>query len=165
MAGFVKLDGGILNSTLWLDRDARDVFITALLMAEPHEFREPAAQLEVASLEATGWEVPAGWYGFVQAAGVGILARAGVAPDIGIAALARMGRPEPESRSSAFDGRRLVRVDGGFVVLNYVKYRERDYTAADRQARWRARKATAAAKDAKDDVRLGRAASRDPGTT
>lgn len=161
MSGFVKLDGGILNSTLWLDRDARDVFITALLMAEPHELRGPTPQLEVASIEPTGWQVPPGWYGFIPAAGVGILARAGVSPDIGIPALVRMGRPEPESRSSAFDGRRLVRVDGGFVVLNYLKYRERDYTAAERQARWRARKTTARTGEAVEDARLGRLAARE----
>src|SRR3990167_930952 len=37
---FVKLDCGILDSTLWFDRDARDVFLTALLMAVPYEVRE-----------------------------------------------------------------------------------------------------------------------------
>ena len=44
---FVKLDTGILNSTLWMDRAAREVFITALLMAEPMEIPKPMEQLEV----------------------------------------------------------------------------------------------------------------------
>jgi hypothetical protein len=34
----------------------------------------------------------------------------------------------------------MARIDGGYVVLNYMKYRERDYTAADRQRRYRLRK-------------------------
>jgi hypothetical protein len=34
----------------------------------------------------------------------------------------------------------LVRVDGGFLVLNFMKYRDKDHTAAERQARLRARR-------------------------
>ena len=33
----------------------------------------------------------------------------------------------------------MVRIDGGFIVLNYQAYRERDYTAAKRQRRFRQR--------------------------
>lgn len=140
MAGFVKLDAGMLDSTVWFDRDVRDVFITALLMAELREFRQPVPQLEVNSLEHTGWEVPPGWYGVAHAASIGIVNRAGVSIDRGMAALVKMGQPEPESRSSEFEGRRLVRVNGGFVVLNYLRYRDKDYGAAERMARFRARK-------------------------
>ena len=136
---FVKLDCGILNSTLWFERDAREVFITALLMAEPFELREPTAQISVDSLEPTGWTVPAGWYGFVPAAGIGIIHRARVDETTGRAALAQLGSPEISSRSPEFDGRRLVRIDGGYLVLNFIKYREKDATAADRQRRWRER--------------------------
>ncbi len=137
---FVKLDCGILNSTLWFERTAREIFITALLMAEPFETLEPMPQIAIGSLDYTGWEVPAGWYGFVAAAGIGILHRAGVdeGPD-GMSALASLGEPESTSRSPEFDGRRLVRVDGGFLVLNFIKYREKDSTTAERSRRWRAR--------------------------
>jgi hypothetical protein len=137
---FVKLDCCILDSTLWIDCVARDVFITALLMAEPMELPEPMAQLEVNTLKETGWEVPAGWYGFVRAAGVGIINRARVGETAGKAALERLGSPEPDSRSEAFAGRRLVRVNGGYVILNYMTYRERDYTTAERSRRYRAKK-------------------------
>ena len=137
---FVKLDCGILNSTLWFEREAREVFITALLMAEPRELLDPSPQIAIGSLDFTGWVVPAGWYGFVEAAGVGILARAQVSSDVGMLALERLGSPDVSSRSADFDGRRLVRVDGGFVVLNYMKYRERDYTGAERSRRYRLRK-------------------------
>ena len=34
----------------------------------------------------------------------------------------------------------MVRVDGGFVILNYMKYRDRDYTAAKRQKALRERR-------------------------
>ncbi len=144
---FVKLDCGILNSTLWFEREVREVFITALLMAEPLEITEPMPQIAIGSLDYTGWSVPPGWYGFVAAASVGIIHQAQVPQDLGIAALTRLGEPEQSSRSKEFDGRRLVRVDGGFVVLNFMKYRDRDYTAALRSARYRKRKLEKAALD------------------
>ncbi len=141
---FVKLDCGILNSTLWIDRAARELFITALLMAEPYELLEPMPQIAIGSLDYTGWTVPPGWYGFVEAAGPGIVYRAGLDDrgamyEAAMQALARLGEPEPQSRSQAFDGRRLVRVDGGFIVLNFINYREKDSTTAERSRRWRER--------------------------
>lgn len=137
---FVKLDCGILDSTIWFDREAREVFITALLMAEPREFQDPQPQIEIRSLENTGWEVPPGWYGFVPASSLGIIHRAKVTEEAGLTALERLSSPEQESRTPDFEGRRLVRVDGGFIVLNYIKYRERDHSSAERSRRYRARK-------------------------
>jgi hypothetical protein len=137
---FVKLDCGILNSTLWVEREPRDVFITALLMAVPFEVTVPMPQYRVDSIEKTGFVVPPGWYGFVEAAGPGIVRRAIADPVLGMEALARLGEPDLESRSSDFDGRRLVRVDGGYIILNYMKYRDKDNTAAVRQKRYRDRK-------------------------
>lgn len=136
---FVKLDCGILNSTLWVEREPRDVFLTALLMAVPRELTEPMPQFKVDAIEPTGFIVPPGWYGFVEAAGPGIVRRSMAEMEPGMKALAKLGEPDLESRSSDFDGRRLVRVDGGFVVLNYMKYRDKDNTAAVRQARYRER--------------------------
>jgi hypothetical protein len=136
---FVKIDCGILNSTLWFDREAREVFMTALLMAEPQDFPEPIPQLRVDALKETGWSAPAGWYGFVPASGPGIIDRAKVSQDDGRKALIRLGEPEKNSRSPEFGGRRLIRINGGYLVLNYMKYRERDYTAAERQKRYRDR--------------------------
>ena len=136
---FVKLDCGILNSTLWIDRYARELFITALLMAEPFELTESTPQIEPRSLDLTGWEVPPGWYGFVPAAGVGIIDRAKIEQEFGMLALERLGSPEPDSRSSEFEGRRLVRINGGYLVLNFMRYRDRDYTTAERSKRYRER--------------------------
>jgi hypothetical protein len=141
---YVKLDCGILNSTLWVDRESREVFITALLMAEPKEYAQPIPQYAVRDLSLTGWQAPPGWYGFVPAAGVGIINRAGISRDAGLDALERLGSPEAESRSNDFDGRRMIRVNGGYLLLNYMRYRDMDHSAAERQRRLRARRALAA---------------------
>lgn len=134
---FVKLDCGILNSTLWFNREQREIFLTALLMAVPREMVDPVPQYRVNQIELTGFVAPPGWYGFVEAAGPGIVNRALVAQDSGYAALEALGEPDKESRSKAFEGRRLIRVDGGYLVLNYMAYRERDYGNAERCKRYR----------------------------
>jgi len=140
---FVKLDCNILNSSLWIDRDAREVFITALLMAVPYDLDEETQEYGIGSNEPTGWMVPPGEYGFVAAASVGICRQACVEEDKGMAALIRLAQPEPDSRTPSFDGRRMVRVDGGFVILNFRKYRDKDHTAAARQRRYREKKRNA----------------------
>lgn len=137
---FVKLDTGILDSTLWIERDVREVFITALLMAEPKEFEAPNRQIKIGELEFSDFEAPPGWYGFVPAASLGIINRAGVEREAGMDALRKLGEPEIESRSKEFEGRRMIRVNGGFLILNYMKYRDKDHTAAERQRRLRDRK-------------------------
>lgn len=136
---FVKLDCTILRSTIWMDRPAREVFITALLMAEPREFTESVEQLRVGAIEPTGWSAPPGWYGFVPAAGPGIVGAALLPQDEGMAALERLGSPDPESRSQAHGGRRMIRIDGGYLVLNYMKHRDKDHTSPLRSARYRER--------------------------
>lgn len=159
---FVKLDTGILDSTLWMDREARECFVTALLMAVPQEFEAPIQQIEVRSLSHTDFAAPAGWYGFVPAAGIAIVRRAGIAEiERGFAALERLGAPEVESRSPEFDGRRLIRIDGGYLVLNYMKYRDRDYTGAERARRYRERhKEIASRRDVPSSRRDGTVTSR-----
>lgn len=137
---FVKLDCGMLDSTIWVDREARELFVTALLMATPHEIREPMETIQVDSLEPGGYTVPVGWYGFVHAAGTGIIARAGMDKEDGIEALGRLSSPEDESRTPDHGGRRMVRVNGGYVVLNFDKYRQKDHTGAERSKRYRERK-------------------------
>ncbi len=138
---FVKLDCGVLDSSLWVDRVSRELFITALLMAVPWELTEPMEQIEIGSLANTGFVVPPGWYGFVQAAAPGLIRRALVDDmESGMEGLKRLSSPDPLSRSQEYEGRRIARVDGGFIILNFAKYRDRDYTAADRARRYRERK-------------------------
>ena len=160
MAGFVKLDRGLIASTGWADVNTRCIWITALLLAELYEVREPTPQLELTSLDETGWMVPPGWYGKVPAASTGIIRLAGIDQEKGMAALERMGKPEPESRSQEFDGRRLVRINGGFLALNYANHIARDHTSAERQARWRARNA-APRPDVAEEMRIARMAVRE----
>jgi len=136
---FVKLKKSILNSTVWMDRDVRDVWITALLMADLHELREPTPTIRVASLQRDPFVVPAGWYGFVPAASTGIIRMAGMPTKAGMKALQTLASPDPESRTPDHGGRRLVRVDGGFIVLTYDKHRQKDETAAERMRRYRDR--------------------------
>jgi hypothetical protein len=138
--GFVKLDTGLLDSSLWDDKVARDVFLTALLMSLPFEATDPIQALELHQLVTSGFVVPPGWYGMVESSGKGIVRRSLSDLDEGMAALERLGAPDPASRSSAFDGRRLVRVGRGFLVLNFFVYRDRDYTSAVRSKRYRDRK-------------------------
>ena len=145
--GFVKLDSGFLESTLWEDKVAREVFLTALLMALPYEVTDPIPALAVRSLAETGFTVPPGWYGMVESSGIGLVRRSLADRDEGMAALERLGAPDPESRSRAFDGRRLVRVESGLIVLNFIRYRDRDYTAAVRSQRYRDRKKELASRE------------------
>lgn len=137
---FVKLDCGLLDSSLWIDREGRELFITALLMAVPHEVLSGMEQIEVDSLEKSGFVVPPGWYGLVRAAGSAIIHRSMMEMEMGMAALRRLGAPDADSRTLDFEGRRMIRVDGGFLILNYLKYREKDHTTAERSKRYRERK-------------------------
>ena len=137
---FVKLDCGILDSTLWPDRNAREIFITSLLMAEPFEILDDMQTIKIRSLDDGGYLVPKGWYGFVPAASTGIARRAGLEFESALDALERLASPEPESRTPDHEGRRMVRVDGGFLILNFDLYRRKDHTAAMRSKRYRERK-------------------------
>lgn len=46
----------------------------------------------------------------------------------------------------------MIRIDGGYLILNFIKYRERDYTAAERSKRYRERKASHAVALSRHDV-------------
>lgn len=158
---FVKLDAGILESTLWMQRDQRDVFITALLMTKPTKFGTTVEQIAQDSTQPTGYTLPAGWYGFVASSGAGIVRRACLPHADGMAALRALTEPDPESRSTAYEGRRMLRVDGGYIVLNYMHYRERrdeeDRREQNRIAKQnsRARAAQAKAPEPRAEVMTG----------
>lgn len=136
---FVKLDTKILNSTTWMDPDGCKVFITALLLAEPHELREETPTINVHDTNQAEFVVPAGWYGFVRAAGPAIAHQAMIEEARGMAALQRLADPDPGSRTPDHEGRRMVRIAGGYLILNYMAHRDRDHSVAERQARFRAR--------------------------
>lgn len=140
---FVKLDTNILDSSLWSAHDARSVFITMLLMAVPRQFDEPQHVLALDSTASANWSLPSGWYGFVGASASGILRRCGIDFAAGMAALDKLSSPDDESRTPDYDGRRIARIDGGFLVLNYMRYRDHDHGAAERMRRYRERQRAA----------------------
>lgn len=137
--GYVKLDECIMSSSLWDDLDGTRVFVTALLMAKPRRVGEPMAGIAVRSMEETGFVVPAGDYGWIEASGVGLVHQSRLEREAGLAALERLCGPDVDSKDTDWEGRRLARVRGGYVVLNFEKYREKDHTAAERKRRQRAR--------------------------
>lgn len=111
---YVKLDCDILDSSLWVeDLTVRVVFITMLAMADSE--------------------------GFCRATAPGIARRGNMLlADVRVA-LEVLQQPDPDSRTPARDGRRIQRMDGGYLVLNYLLYRDKDFGAALRMRRYRER--------------------------
>lgn len=140
---FVKVDTAILDSSVWSPRDLRSLFLTALFMAKPYNLKKPTPQLCVRSLEPTGWIVPPGEYGIVEAAGSRIIERDGQTLEGGLPMLEQLGERDDDSKNPEYDGRRIVRVAGGYLVLNFRLYRDKDYTAATRMRRLRERQRSA----------------------
>lgn len=111
---FVKIDTGILDSSIWCEStDTRLCWICLLVMADSN--------------------------GLVSSTAPGISHRAGLSLDATRRALEILESPDPDSKSPENEGRRIERVDGGYLILNYEKYRKRDYTNAERQKRHRDR--------------------------
>jgi hypothetical protein len=113
---FVKVYGSILTSSIWMeDAPTRITWLTLLVMADEH--------------------------GFVEASSMGIAHHARVTPEQCRTALDLFQKPDPDSKDPANNGRRIVRVDGGFIILNHQKYRERRSNAqkqtAERVRKWR----------------------------
>jgi len=128
--GFVKLYGDqLLNSTVWVTTslETRMVWITLLLLADQH--------------------------GIVLASVPGLAKQAGVSVEDVEAAVGTFTSPDRHSRSQEHEGRRLEPIDGGWLVLNYKKYREfrtiKQVKAAERQRRFREKEGvTSNARDA-----------------
>jgi hypothetical protein len=138
--GFMKVDETILYSTIWDTGLAElKIFLAAGVLARPHTLREPTPQMDPATDEPTGWMVPPGEYGLARVSATGLVraANLGAMEPGGMQALQRLGEPEVGSKSQEYDGRRVVRINGGFLVLNLMKYR--DCTGAQRQRRFRER--------------------------
>jgi hypothetical protein len=96
---YVKVFASILTSTLWaLDDATRIVWITLLALADKE--------------------------GFVRASPSGLARLANVDEDKVRVAIEKLESPDKDSGSQGFDGRRLERVEGGFLLLNYKKYRD-----------------------------------------
>jgi hypothetical protein len=99
VSGYVKMFSAMLSSSLWDESmPTRIVWVTMLLMADQD--------------------------GRVEALAAGIAHQARCTREQCDAALLVLSSPDPESKTQDMDGRRIVRVDGGWQVVNYESYRD-----------------------------------------
>lgn len=118
---FTKLQRSIVTSSIWLqDADTRLVWITLLALCDRD--------------------------GVVRASPLGLAHQARVEPEACHRALELLQSPDADSRSTEHEGRRIERVDGGFMVLNYqrilsegAREERREYNR-EKQAEFRAKK-------------------------
>jgi hypothetical protein len=136
----IKLNSTVLDSSLWVDVPGRNIFLTALLMARPVTTEKELVTFNVYALVETEFIVPPGLYGFVEASGKAIAQKTGFEEKLAMKALERLCAPDPDSRSKEWAGQRMARVEGGYLLLNYGAFYEKDATAAVRQKRFRAAK-------------------------
>ena len=120
MTGYTKLFGSIVTSTIWRESaPTKVVWITMLALADKD--------------------------GIAHGSLPGLAALAGVNLKQCGAAIDKFLAPDQHSTSSEYEGRRIEKVDGGWRLLNYEKYRhqmsEEDQRekAAERQRRRRER--------------------------
>ena len=115
MPGYTKLFSTIVTSTVWQeDSDTRVVWVTLLALADP--------------------------YGKVDATVPGLANIAKVPIDKCRKALKIFSSPDPDSRSQEHAGRRIKKIDGGWQLLNYAKYRNRMRDRTDYYRQYRATK-------------------------
>lgn len=103
--GFTKLDEGIVHSSIWSEALAtRVLWVTMLAMADSR--------------------------GFVSSSRSGLLRAANIPQADFDTALDILESPDADSRSPEYDGRRIEKCDGGWMVLNYQRYREFTYSGS-----------------------------------
>jgi hypothetical protein len=110
---FTKLFQSITESTIWVEPNAvRIVWITMLAMADKK--------------------------GRVFASIPGLANRARVEVEECRMAINTFLSPDAESRTSDHEGRRIMPIDGGWVLLNHAKYRaiQDDETIAESKRKW-----------------------------
>lgn len=115
---YVKLFASILDSSVWDESaETRLVWITMLVMADEN--------------------------GFVRGTITSLSRRAVVSVEQAERAVRTLEAPDPRSHTTDHEGRRIEPVDGGWVVLNYGKYREyrtrKQVKEADKKRRQRER--------------------------
>lgn len=110
---WIPLFQNIRNSSLWaLDSDIRIVWFTLLTMADPE--------------------------GYVGAAIPGLAVAANVPVEKVRQAIALFEAPDPDSRSTEHEGRRIEKVPRGWLILTYADHQKRARHEADkaRKRRW-----------------------------
>jgi hypothetical protein len=113
MTGFTKLFSSIVTSSVWCEDDkTRLVWITMLALANRD--------------------------GIVEAALPGLANAARVSIEDCRTAIAKFESPDTDSRSSAHEGRRAEKIEGGWRLLNYEFYRRK--LSAEERREYKARK-------------------------
>jgi len=123
MTGFTKIFSSMLDSTIWAEPwHIKGVWITMLVMADK--------------------------YGNVHASVPGLAKRATVSIEECEEALRKFQQPDQYSRTTDYDGRRIEAMEGGWHLLNYLRYREmRDEDARREQNRIAQQKRRSSAKN------------------
>ncbi len=77
-------------------------------------------------------------YGIVSASIPGLASVSNVSVDETRLAVKNLLSPDPDSRTKDYEGRRIEEIDGGWRILNYVKYRKMlsEAERADYKAKW-----------------------------
>jgi hypothetical protein len=101
MNGYTKLFNSIITSTIWQEDDkTRIVWITLLALSD--------------------------FQGNVEGSIPGLANLARISTEDCEKSLAKLKQPDPYSRSKEKEGRRIEDVEGGWHIINYVLYRERN---------------------------------------
>ena len=123
---FAKLFSSILDSTIWAEpMSTRIVWMTMLAMTDSA--------------------------GCVYASVPGLAKRALVERADVERALACFFAPDADSRSTEYEGRRIEKIDGGWRLLNYMKYSQKQ-NGFDRNKYQREQMAKKRAQQKKDDA-------------
>ncbi len=114
--GFAKLDVGIVDSTMWMKpHDALRVWICLLAKCDS--------------------------YGIVRAAAPALAHLCFVTLDRFEEIIEELAAPDKHSRTPDNEGRRLQKIEGGWLILNYLRYRDmmqrKAASHAERQAKYR----------------------------
>jgi hypothetical protein len=131
MAGYTKLFNQILDSTIWQEsNETRILWITMMAMADRN--------------------------GEIMASIPGLAKRAGITIEDTVTGLEILMSPDPYSRTSDYEGRRIKEIDGGWQMLNHAKYKaklsleERREYNRQKQAEWRKSKRQKVSNDVND---------------
>lgn len=114
--GFAKLDSGICDSSVWMKpHDALRVWIALLAKSDS--------------------------YGIVRVSAPALAHQCFVTPERLAEIMADFCSPDPDSRTPKDDGRRLQAIEGGWLIINYLLYRDmmqrKAASHAERQAKYR----------------------------
>jgi len=115
MSGYTPLFSSIVASTIWREsKETKIVWITMLAMADCR--------------------------GVVEASVPGLADMSRVTLEEVKAAIARLSAPDEYSRTQEHDGRRIEAIDGGWVILNHAKFRQKSRERAAYMREYRAKR-------------------------